>query len=68
MRVIINGIEKFPLFCGECFLMNDESCECSVPGIKRTCNPFDGRYEDCPMKPLKASGKLGDLDELEAEM
>ena len=64
MRVIINGIEKFPQFCGECFLMSGETCECSVPGIERTCNPYDGRYDDCPMSPLKAHGKLGDLDAL----
>ena len=68
MRVIINGIEKFPKFCGECFLMSGETCECSVPGVERTCNPYDGRYDDCPMSPLKASGRLGDLGELEAEM
>lgn len=68
MRVIINGIEKLPCFCGEFFLMDGETCECSVPGIERTCNPFDGRYDECPMSPLKADGRLGDLGELEAIM
>lgn len=65
MRVIINGIEKFPRFCGECFLMSGETCECSVPGVERTCNSYDGRYDDCPMRPLKAAGRLGDLDRIE---
>lgn len=64
MRVIINGIEKFPSFCGECFLMDGETCECSVPGVERTCNPYDGRYDDCPMSPLQTHGRLGDLDAL----
>lgn len=68
MRVIINGIKKFPKFCGECFLMSGETCECSVPGVERTCNPYDGRYDDCPMSPLQAHGRLGDLSELEAIM
>ena len=69
MRVIINGIEKFPRSCGECFIMDGETCECSVPGVERTCNPYDGRYDDCPMSPLrKPHGRLGDLSELEAIM
>lgn len=69
MRVIINGIEKFPSCCGECFLMDGETCECSVPGIERTCNPFDGRYDDCPMFPLrKAHGRIGDLGKVEDNM
>ena len=68
MRVIIDGIEKFPRFCGECFIMDGETCECSVPGVERTCNPYDGRYDDCPMSPLQAHGRLGDLDKLADNM
>ena len=69
MRVIINGIEKFPTCCGECFIMDGETGECSVPGIERTCNPYDGRYDDCPMFPLrKAHGRLGDLGKVESNM
>jgi hypothetical protein len=68
MSVIIRGIKKLPLCCGECFLMDGETCECSVPGIERTCNPFDGRFDNCPMSFLPTHGKLIDVDKVLDEL
>ena len=60
--IYIPNIEQ-PEYCAKCFAFDAETCECNL-GVKRTCNPFDGRYDHCTVFPVPDHGRLGDLDVL----
>lgn len=34
-----------------------ETCECKI-GAERSCNPFDGRYNNCPLVSVPPHGRL----------
>lgn len=65
--IYIPGMEM-PKYCGECHLIDGETCECSIPGIERTCNPYDGRYKHCPLGPVPDHGDLIERNALFAKV
>ena len=63
MGIYLPNLE-IPEYCGMCPVMDGETAECSIPGIDRSCNPYDGRYKNCIMLNTPPHGDLIDRGKL----
>lgn len=68
MGVYIKGMEM-PKNCHLCPMCLMRFCQAGDRELsERETRPNAKRPEDCPLLPVPPHGRLGDLDELEAEM